>query len=263
MLASALDAQGPGSSGGGVAARRRWGLGRSLDTLLVRLLGRSVDMARGGWAVACGGGRRRGSRRLGSPVARARFAGRARIPGRVRVLERDLGAVVDRGRPLLVVHEPRVGVCGLRGRRPRSGAVRAAVGLHPGRGARAAARVGAAREGDSRTGWVRARGAAQLSDRVLERARPPVRDGAAACPVARGAALAPALAPRLRGGLRLRARRRAAADLLARRSAGGRGCGGAVARPGVAAGGERGGDLARRRGGPGGCRVGVLATRAC
>ena len=121
------------------------------------------------------------------------------------------------------------------------------VGVRAGRRARAAARLGAAREGDSGARLVRARGAAELADRVLERARPAVRDGAAARPVAGGAAGAPALAARGRRGLRLRAGRRAAADLFARRRARGGGGRGAVARARLAAGGERGGAAARRR----------------
>src|SRR5262249_3057280 len=143
----------------------------------------------------------------------------AGLPRRVCRMERDLGAVVDPGRPLLGLPEPRPRLRGLRRRRALARAVAPRMGL-PARGsAGPAARVGAARDGDPGARLVRPDRAAELPDRLLERARLAVRDGAPARALAGGQARAPALAADRRSRLRLCARRRPPADLLARRRA--------------------------------------------
>ena len=262
MLASRADAQGAGSLGGSAAARCRRDPGGGLGALLGGVVGRAAGVDRRRRAGGRDGG---GRRRPGGPAAAlvlARGGGRARLLRGVRRLERGLGDLVDRGRPLMGVLQPRARLPRVRRGRALARPVGAGVGVRAGRCARAAARLGAAREGDSGARLVRARGAAELADRVLERARPAVRDGAAARPVAGGAAGAPALAARGRRGLPLRAGRRAAADLFAGRRARGGGGRRVVARARLAAGRERGGAAARRRRRARGRGLGVLASGA-
>ena len=145
----------------------------------------------------------------------------------------------------------------LRGRGCGSGRGREWAYVSP--GARAAARLGAARGRRSRGRFVRARRATELADRVLERARAAVRDGGAARALAGGPARARALAASGGRGLLLRAGGRADSDVLARRCAR-RGCRGrAVARARDPAGRERCGAAARRRRRARGRGLGVLA----
>src|SRR5215211_915555 len=235
MLASGGDAQGAGSLGGLAAARRRWGPGGGLGALLGRLVRRAVDLDRHCGTHPRGIDRGRGAGRPAAAGALAGGARRARVPGRLRGLERGLGAVVDPARPLVGLPEPRARLRRARGDRALARAVAARVGLRARRRACAAARVGAAREGDPGARLVGADRTAELADRLLERARPAVRDGAAAGDLAGGATGAPALAARRRRRLHLRARRRAAADLLARgRARGGLGVAAwAFTRPGL------------------------------
>src|SRR4029077_9841674 len=98
--------------------------------------------------------------------------------------------------------------------------------------------------------------AAELADRLLERARAAVRDGAAPGALACGTSRASALVAFGRRRLPLRADRRAADDLLARRRARGRRVGGALDRARLAADREGGGGGppggGRGRGGGGG-----------
>src|SRR5919109_4650495 len=204
------------------AARCRRGPCVGLGPLFVGLLGWAASVAR-----ACGSGAGGGlwGRRAGGSAAAGALSGGARgarLPGRVRQLERDLGAVVDRGRALLGVPEPRSRVCRLRANRARARAVRAALVVRARRRARAPPRLGSPREGGARPWRLGTDRAAELADRVLERARAAVCDGPIPGAVAGGAAGAPALAPDGRRRLRVRARRRAVADLLARGRAGGR-----------------------------------------
>ena len=263
MLASCADAQGAGSLGGSAAARCRRGPGGGLGALLVRVVGRTARRGsaspRWRWRRRSSSARWRGCRGRRSRARRVAalgfFAAFVAWNG-ISVLwsiEGDRSwAYFNRGLVYLA----------LRGGRALARAVGAGVGLRAGRRAGAAARLGAAREGDPGARLVRARGAAELADRLLERARPAVRDGGAARAVAGGAARAPALAARGRRRLHLRARRRAAADLFARRRAGGGRGGRAVARARLAAGRERGGAAARRRGRARGRGLGVLAAGA-
>ena len=122
---------------------------------------------------------------------------------------------------------------------------------------------GAAREGGAVMGRLGADRAAQLADRVLERARAPAGISAAPRALARRAARAPSLAAGRRRGVRLRARCRAAVDLLAWRRSRcadrGRSCGSWSAAPRVEGAAV---SAARRRGRHRRCGLGVLAARA-
>ena len=268
MLASAPNAQGLRSLGGAIAARcRRPPRGRR-DTVLGGLVERPprLDRARGAPRGGCARGRR--LPRTAAPGARAGGGRGALAARRLRRLERGLGALVDRARPLVGLLQPRARVSGARGGGDRRGLVRAAggarVGLRAGARARPAARLGLADEGGAldRIGHGSGR-AAERAARVLERARAALRHGAAVGAVAGGQAGARALVAGARGPLRLRARGGTAADLLARRGARRRGRGRALARARPAAGGERGGAAARRRRRAGRGRVGLLAAGPC
>src|SRR5829696_7118847 len=186
-----------------------------------------VRAARG--ARLCGDRRRRrgGHPRLPRPrrLAAARSPGRGvrRSARRAGRLDRRLGCVVDRARPLVGVLQPRRGLRGVLSPRRfrRGGGARCSPnGRHRvRRGADGGDGLGARREGGAEPlpGRSAHRPPAR-SDRVLERARPHCRDGDADRTVARGPP--GTRAPDAHGGRRaaLPRRRHAVAHVLARRS---------------------------------------------
>ncbi len=267
MLASPPDAQGLRSLGGAFAARCRRPPRRCLEPALLWVVERTARLDRPGSPLRghCGRGGR--LRRAAAPGARAGCGGGALAPHRARHVDRDLGDLVDRARPLLGLPQPRPRLPRPDFRGRGRGVVRAAggvhVGLRPRRGARAAARLGAADEGVPRGRFgVGAGRAIERAGRLLERARAALRDGVAARALAGGPARACPLATCVGGGLRLRARRRADLDLLARRRAR-RGCRGPpLDRAREPARGERCGAPAGRRRRSRGRGLGVLAARS-
>src|SRR5580765_5734014 len=210
MLASCADAQGAGSLGGTAAARCRRDPRGGLGALLVRVVERAARVDRRRRAVRGDGG---GGGRAGGTAAADLFARVSRgawLLRGLRGLERRLGDLVDRGRPLLGVLQPRARLPGAGGDRALARAVRARVGLRARRSAGAPAGLGAAREGDPGARLLGAHRAAELADRLLERARPALRDGRAARALAGREAGARPLAARDRRRVPLRARRRTA-----------------------------------------------------
>src|SRR3954453_11311078 len=123
MLASRADAQGAGSLGGSAAARCRRDPGGGLGALLVGVVGRAARVDRHRRAGGRDGG---GRRRAGGPAATlvlARGGGRARLLRGVLRLERGLRDLVDRGRSLVVVLQPRARLPRVRGGRALARAV--------------------------------------------------------------------------------------------------------------------------------------------
>ena len=266
MLASPLDAQGLGSLGGVCAARCRRPTRRGLGPLLLWIVERAAGLDRPGGSRRGGGRWCLGVPRPAASRSRAGGGGCAPAPDRVRHLERDLRPLVDRAGSLLGLPQPRA-------RLPRPGPGRdggglvppargVRLGLRPGGGAGASARLGAARQGVSRNRVrVGEDRPAERARRLLERARVALRDGAAARALAVGTARARALAAGTRSRLRLRAGRRADADLLARRCARRRGRRRPLDRARAAARRERGGGAAGRRGRARRRGLGVLPAR--